>query len=84
MLARNVAGAASHRDAVLVCSDTPRRCFILALLTGSEGRPAEAEAASREIIARPDYPLRPELDLPITASLSLACALLGRGDEAVQ
>jgi DNA-binding CsgD family transcriptional regulator/tetratricopeptide (TPR) repeat protein len=81
---RDVAGASSHRDAVLACSDSPRRSFVLALMTGSEGRIAEAEAACREVLARPDYALHPELERPVTASLALTCAMQGHGEEAVR
>ena len=72
------------RDEVLACSDTPRRSYILGLLLASIGQLPQAREAFLEVIARPDYQRYPDLEGPVTASLAIGCALLSRGDEAVE
>jgi DNA-binding CsgD family transcriptional regulator/tetratricopeptide (TPR) repeat protein len=72
-----------HLDAVLACSDSPRRSYAIAFLTAANGRLLEAEAACREMMERPDYHDDPELDGNASATLALLCSLLGRGDDGV-
>ncbi len=84
VLAGEIPGASSQLDAVLACSDSPRRSFTIALVSAAMGRLPEAEAAFREVIARPDYAQHPELEGPVDATLAILCALSGRGPEALQ
>ena len=73
-----------HLDAVLACSDSPRRSYAIAFLTAANGRLLEAEAECREMMERPDYHDDPELDGPASATLALLCSLLGRGEDGVE
>jgi len=84
VLAGDVPGANSLRDAVLACSDSARRTFTIGMLTAAAGQVAEAEVTFRDVIARPDYQLCPDLEGPVASSLAIACALLGRGEDAVE
>jgi DNA-binding CsgD family transcriptional regulator/tetratricopeptide (TPR) repeat protein len=84
VLAGDIPGASSQLDAVLSCSDGPRRSFTIGLLTAATGRVPEAAAAFREVIARPDYQLHPELAGPVTSSLAITYALSGDGDGAIE
>jgi DNA-binding CsgD family transcriptional regulator/tetratricopeptide (TPR) repeat protein len=84
VLAGELPRALGLRDAVLSCADGPHRSFIIGLLVASVGRVAEAEAALRDVIDRPDFADCPELFGPVIASLAVVCALRGRGDEAVK
>lgn len=72
------------RDEVSACSDTPRRSYILGLLLASIGQLSQAREAFLEVIGRTDYALYPDLEGPVTASLAVGCALLTRGEEAVE
>ncbi len=83
-LAGDVLGASSRLDAVLACRESSRRGYTIGLLTAVRGRLPEAEGALRELLARPDYQSDPELEAPVTASLAITCALLGRGEEAIR
>ncbi len=82
VLAGEIPSANSQLDAVLACSDSPRRSFTIAMVTAATGRLPEGEAAFREVIARPDYAEHPELEGPVDATLAVICALSGRGPEA--
>ncbi len=73
-----------HFDEVLACSDSPRRSYAIAFLTAANGRLVEAEAACREMMARPDYESDPELEGRASAMLALLYAFLGRGAEGVE
>jgi tetratricopeptide (TPR) repeat protein len=84
VLAGDIPAANSHLDALLACSDSPRRSFTLGVLSAGAGRVDEAYATFRDVIARPDYGAEPDLRGPLTASLAIACALLGRGEEAME
>ena len=64
VLAGDMPRANSHFDAVLACSDSPRRSYTIALLTAANGRLVEAEAAFREVMARPDYGAIPSSRVP--------------------
>ena len=83
-IAGDVPRAHALRDAVLSCGDSPRRSFALATLTASAGRLREAQAALREVVARPDFARHPELFGPVAASLAIICAYAGDGEAAVQ
>lgn len=82
LLAGDVPAATSRRGEVLRCADSPHRSFTIAILAAAEGRLAEAADLFREVVARPDFALYPELEGPLSSSLALVCALLGRVDEA--
>lgn len=82
LLAGDVPAATSHRDDVLRCADSPHRSFTIGILAAAEGRLAEAADLFREVVARPDFALHPELEGPLASSLALVYALLGRVDEA--
>ncbi len=84
VIAGDVPGANRQLEAVMSCRDSPRRSFAIGLLTAATGRLAQAAVAFREVMGRPDYPLYPELEGPVTAALAIACALLSRGREAVE
>jgi hypothetical protein len=84
VLAGDSHGADSHLPEVMACSDSPRRTFVIGLVTAVSGRLAQADAAFREVIARPDYASHPELHGPVTSALAMLCALMGRGEEAVE
>jgi DNA-binding CsgD family transcriptional regulator len=83
LLAGDVPAATSRRDDVLCCADSPHRSFTIAILAAAEGRLAEAADLFREVAARPDYALHPELEGPLASSLALVYALLGRVDDAI-
>jgi DNA-binding CsgD family transcriptional regulator len=83
LLAGDVPAAASRRDDVLRCADSPHRSFTIGILAAAEGRLAEAADLFREVAARPDFGLHPDLEGPLASSLSLVYALLGRTDEAI-
>jgi hypothetical protein len=72
------------REAVLACSDSARRSYVLALLLISAGHLAEAREALLEVIARPDYSHDRDLAGFVEASLAIACSFLTLGDEAVK
>ncbi len=80
--AGDVPRAHSLRDAVLSCSDGPRRAFALATLTASAGRLAEAEAALVEVTERSDFSSEPNLRGLVFCSLGIVCAYAGRGEQA--
>ncbi len=84
VIAGDVPAANSRLDAVMACTDSPRRSATIALLTAAEGRLAEAEAAFRQVMQRPDYGDDPELDGPVTTAIGLLCAFLSRSDEAIE
>jgi DNA-binding CsgD family transcriptional regulator/tetratricopeptide (TPR) repeat protein len=84
VLAGDIPAAEARLDAILACSDSPRRTFTIGVLTAALGRLPEADAAFREVIARPDYAMHPELAGPVTSSLAITCALSGRGDDAIE
>ena len=83
LLAGNVPAAVSRHDDVLRCADSPQRSFTVGILAAAEGRLAEAADLFREVVARPDYALYPELEGPLASSLALVYALLGRVEEAI-
>ena len=82
-VAGDVPRAHGLRGAVAACSDSPRRSFILGVLTASAGRLPEAIAALREVAERPDFPAHPELFGPVTSSLAIICAYAGEGPETI-
>ncbi|HEY1711962.1 MAG TPA: AAA family ATPase [Solirubrobacteraceae bacterium] len=82
LLAGDVPAAISRRDDVLRCADSPQRSFTVGILAAAEGRLAEAADLFREVVARPDFALHPELEGPLASSLALVYALLGRVEEA--
>ncbi|MBV9323242.1 MAG: AAA family ATPase [Chloroflexi bacterium] len=82
-LAGEVPRAQALRDSVLACSNCPHRSFIVAVLTASGGRLADAADALEELIQRPELSVEPGLLERVTASLAILCALLGRGADAV-
>jgi len=82
-VAGDVPRAHGLRGAVVACSDSPRRSFILGALTASAGRLPEAIAALREVTERPDFHAQPELFGPVTSSLAIICAYAGEGAEAI-
>ena len=84
VLAGDIPGANNRLDAVLACSDSPRRTFTIGVLTAAAGRVSEAEASFREVIASPDYRNDPELAGPVTSTLALVCALQGRAQDAIE
>jgi DNA-binding CsgD family transcriptional regulator/tetratricopeptide (TPR) repeat protein len=84
VLAGDAPAANSHLDALLACSDSPRRSFTLGVLSAAAGRVDEAYTAFRDVVARPDYDSDPDLRGPVTASLAISSALLGRDEEAVE
>jgi DNA-binding CsgD family transcriptional regulator/tetratricopeptide (TPR) repeat protein len=84
VLAGDTPAANSHLDALLACSDSPRRSFTLGVLSAGAGRVDEAYATFRDVVARPDYDSDPDLRGPVTASLAIASALVGRGPEAIE
>ncbi len=82
-MAGDVPRAHGFRDEVMSCSDSPRRSFILGVLTASAGRLPEAEEALRDVIGRADFPGHPELLGPVTSSLAIVCAYAGQGADAI-
>ena len=84
VLAGDIPGANSNLDAVLGCSDSPRRTFTIGVLTAAAGRVSEAEVSFREVIGRPDYDRDPELAGPVTSTLALVCALQGHAEDAIE
>jgi DNA-binding CsgD family transcriptional regulator len=84
VLSGDIPRANSHFEEVLACSDSPRRSYAIAFLAAANGRMIEAEAACRELMARPDYNSDPDLEGPASAMLALVYSLLGRGDEGVE
>jgi len=82
-VAGDVPRAHGLRGAVVACSDSPRRSFILGVLAASAGRLPEAIVALREVTARPDFQAHPELFGPVTSSLAIICAYAGEGAEAI-
>ena len=83
VLAGDRPGANSLRDAILACSDSPRRSFAIATLIALEGKMPEAEAALQEVIVRPDFSLHPELLGPVASRLAIVCAFLAHGADAI-
>jgi DNA-binding CsgD family transcriptional regulator/tetratricopeptide (TPR) repeat protein len=83
VLAGDTPAANSHLDALLACSDSPRRSFTLGVLSAAAGRVDEAHTTFRDVIARPDYGSDPDLRGPVTASLAISCGLLGHAEEAI-
>ncbi len=84
MLAGEVREANSHRDAVLRCSDSPRRSFVIGALTASVGLLPQAEATLLEVVARPDFAAHPELEGAVASSLAIVYGYLSRGAQAIQ
>ena len=84
LLAGDVPSANSRRQEVLRCSDSPRRSFTIGALTASVGLLPEAEATFREVVARSDFGLHPELEGPVASSLAIVYAFMSRGPEAIQ
>jgi DNA-binding CsgD family transcriptional regulator len=84
VVAGEIPAANRHRDAVVVCSDTARRSFTLAMLAAANGRLPEAEAALRQVIDRPDYAADEYLEGPVSATLAVICGLGSNGEEAVK
>jgi DNA-binding CsgD family transcriptional regulator/tetratricopeptide (TPR) repeat protein len=84
VLAGEMPAARRQREAVAACGASPRRSYILALLTASSGRLAEAEGALRAVIAHPDPALDPKLEGAVTSMVAMMCGLESRGDEAVE
>jgi DNA-binding CsgD family transcriptional regulator/tetratricopeptide (TPR) repeat protein len=82
-IAGDVPRALGLRAEVASCRDSARRSFILATLTASGGRLAEAVAALRQVIERPDFRAHPELYGPVTSSLAIVCAYAGAGADAI-
>jgi DNA-binding CsgD family transcriptional regulator len=83
ILAGELPRALAMRDAVLSCSEGPYRSFIIAGLTLSTGRPAEAADALQAMLDRPDFSENNELFGAVSATLAIVLAILGRGDQAV-
>src|SRR5262249_12880129 len=71
VLAGEVPRALALRNAVLSCSDGPHRSFMIAVLTLSMGRPAEAAAALQGVLDQPDCTEDLELFGPVSASLAI-------------
>ncbi len=84
VLAGDMPAASRRREQVTACSDSPRRSYVLALLTASSGRLAEAETALRDVIARPDQALDPEIEGRVTSMVAMLCGLGSRGEDAVE
>jgi DNA-binding CsgD family transcriptional regulator/tetratricopeptide (TPR) repeat protein len=85
VIAGDLPAAQSHRDDVLACSDSARRSYVIAAIAATEGRLIEAVEASEQVLARPDFAeAADELEGPVTALLSISCAFMARGEEAVQ
>ena len=82
-VAGDVPRAQSLREEVAGCRESPRRSFVLATLTASAGRLAEALGALAEVAERPDFAAHPELRGPVVSSLAIVSAYAGRGEEAV-
>lgn len=82
-VAGDVPRAHGLRDAVISCSDSPWRSFVLGALTASAGHLSEAEEALRGVIGRPDFARHPELFGPVISSLAIVCAYAGRGADAI-
>jgi DNA-binding CsgD family transcriptional regulator len=83
VLAGDFPAANTHLDALLACSDSPRRSFTLGMLSAGGGRVNEAGTIFREVMARADYGSDPDLHCPVVAALAISCALLGDDQEAV-
>jgi DNA-binding CsgD family transcriptional regulator len=83
ILAGELAPAFALRDAVLACSDGPRKSLAIACLTMAMGRPEEAKAVAQEIVDRPDFSDDDEMFGPVGSSLAIVSAITGRGEEAV-
>jgi DNA-binding NarL/FixJ family response regulator len=84
LLAGDVPEANSRRDAVLQCSDSPRRSFTVAALTASVGLLPQAEATLRDVVARPDFGLYPELEGPVASALAVVYGFLAQASQAIQ
>jgi DNA-binding CsgD family transcriptional regulator len=84
LLAGDMPAAESHREEVLSCGDSPRRSYVLAALTATEGHLLEAGEACREVLARADFSNHPELEAPVAALMALTCAFMSNGEEAVE
>jgi tetratricopeptide (TPR) repeat protein len=83
LLSGDVPGACSLREEVLSCGDSSHRSFVIGALTASVGHLAEAEQELRDVMARPDFPMHPELVGQVTSSLAIVYAYLGRGTDAI-
>jgi DNA-binding CsgD family transcriptional regulator/tetratricopeptide (TPR) repeat protein len=84
LLAGDLPAAQSHREDVVACSDSPRRSYVIAAIAATEGRLLEAVDAARRVLERPDFAESAELEASVAALLSIACAFMARGEEAVQ
>ena len=83
-VAGDVPRAQSLRDDVAACRESPRRSFVLATLTASAGRLAEALGTLSEVTERPDFATHPELHGPVLSSLAIVSAYAGQGEEATR
>ena len=82
-VAGDVPRAQSLRDEVAACRESPQRSFVLATLTASAGRLADALAALTDITERPDFGAHAELHGPVVSSLAIVAAYAGQGEEAI-
>ena len=83
MLAGDFPRALTLREAILSCSDGPYKSYMVAVLTLAMGQPAEAAEALQEMLDQPDFSEDLELFGPVSATLAVVSAILGRGDQAV-